>query len=214
MQASVLTLYDPDRSQTVTRNGSISGWGSFITALTAARDAAGLKKGLGFRILTGTVTSPTLATQIQDFLAEFPAAKWHQYDPCGRHSARAGAMAAFGKPLNTIYRFDRADVIVSLDSDFLSSTVPGNLRYARDYSARRRAAAENPNVAPPRLYIAENAPSVTGSMADHHFRMTAGGVAGFTAEHRSRQHGRRVPGGEGSAQRPGSAPWLKHRDRG
>ena len=157
MQASILTLYDPDRSQAVTRNGNISGWGSFITALTGARDAAGLKKGLGFRILTGTVTSPTLATQIQDFLAEFPAAKWHQYDPCGRHSARAGAMAAFGKPLNTIYRFDRADVIVSLDADFLSSTVPGNLRYARDYAARRRAAAENPNVAPPRLYVAENA---------------------------------------------------------
>src|SRR6476646_7260753 len=182
MQASVLTLYDPDRSQTVTRDGNISGWGSFITALTSARDAAGLKKGLGFRILTGTVTSPTLATQIEDFLAEFPAAKWHQYDPCGRHSARAGAMAAFGKPLNTIYRFDRADVIVSLDSDFLSSTVPGNLRYARDYSERRRAAAENPSAAPPRLYISENAPAVTGSMADHHFRMTAGGVSGFTAE--------------------------------
>ena len=182
MQASVLTLYDPDRSQTVTRNGSISGWGSFITALVGARDVAGLKKGLGFRILTGTVTSPTLATQIQDFLAEFPAAKWHQYDPCGRHSVRSGAMAAFGEPLNTIYRFDRADVIVSLDSDFLSTTVPGNLRYARDYTSRRRAAAENPNVAPPRLYIAENAPSVTGSMADHHFRMTAGGVAGFTAD--------------------------------
>ena len=100
-------------------------------------------------------------------------------------------MAAFGKPLNTIYRFDRADVIVSLDADFLCSTVPGNLRYARDYSARRRAAAENPSVAPPRLYIAENAPSVTGSMADHHFRMTAGGVAGFTAD-LARGSGRRI----------------------
>ena len=123
-------------------------------------------------------------------------------------------MAAFGKPLNTIYRFDRADVIVSLDADFLSSTVPGNLRYARDYSARRRAAAENPKVAPPRLYIAENAPSVTGSMADHHFRMTAGGVAGFTAELARGSAGAASAGGEGSAQRPGSAPWLKHRDRG
>src|ERR1051325_1960351 len=65
MQASVLTLYDPDRSQTVLRNGYISGWGSFITALTSARDAAGQRKGAGFRILTGTVTSPTLAAQIQ-----------------------------------------------------------------------------------------------------------------------------------------------------
>ena len=86
---------------------------------------------------------------------------------------------AFGKPLNTIYRFDRADVIVSLDSDFLCSTTPGSLRYARDYSARRRAAAENPDKSPPRLYVAENTPSITGSMADHHVRMTAGGVTAF-----------------------------------
>jgi len=182
MQASVLTLYDPDRSQTVTRDGNISDWGSFITSLTAARDAAKPKNGAGVRILTGTVTSPTLATQIQDFLGAFPQAKWHQYDPCGRHSARAGAMTTFGKPLNTIYRFDRADVIVSLEADFLCSTIPGSLRYSRDYSARRRAAAENPRVAAPRLYIAANTPSVTGSMADHHFRVRAGGVAGFAAD--------------------------------
>jgi MoCo/4Fe-4S cofactor protein with predicted Tat translocation signal len=181
MQASILTLYDPDRSPTVTFDGNISGWGTFLTAITGARDAAGLKKGLGFRILTGTVTSPTLAAQIQDFLTAFPAAKWHQYEPCGRHSARAGAMAAFGTPLDAIYRFDRPDVIVSLDSDYLCSPMPGSLRYARDYSARRRAAAESANVTPPRLYIAENTPSVTGSMADHRFRMTAGEVATFAA---------------------------------
>jgi len=182
MQASVLTLYDPDRSQTVTHDGYINGWGAFISALAAARDAAGLKKGAGFRILTGTVTSPTLAAQIQDFLTGFPAAKWHQYEPCGRHSARAGAMAAFGRPLNTIYRFDRADVVVSLDADFLSSTMPGSLRYARDYSARRRAAAENPNATPPRLYVAENTPSVTGGMADHRFRVTTAGVTEFAVD--------------------------------
>jgi MoCo/4Fe-4S cofactor protein with predicted Tat translocation signal len=181
MQASVLTLYDPDRSQAVTFDGNISVWGSFVTAITGARDTAGVKKGAGFRILTGTVTSPTLAAQIQDFLTAFPSAKWHQYEPCGRHSARAGAMAAFGSPLNAIYSFDRADVIASLDSDFLCSAVPGSLRYARDYSARRRAAAEDRNIMPPRLYIAENTPSVTGSMADHHFRMTAGEVAAFAS---------------------------------
>jgi MoCo/4Fe-4S cofactor protein with predicted Tat translocation signal len=182
MQASVLTLYDPDRSQNVTYDGNVNVWPGFVNALTTARDEAAHKKGAGFRILTGTVTSPTLAKQINDFLTAFPQAKWHQYDPCGRHSARAGAISAFGSPLNTIYRFDRADVIVSLDADFLCSTVPGNLRYTRDYSARRRAAAENSTVAPPRLYITENAPSVTGSMADHHFRLPAAGVAGFAVE--------------------------------
>jgi molybdopterin-containing oxidoreductase family iron-sulfur binding subunit len=178
-QASILTLYDPDRSQTVTRNGYISGWGPFIAALVNAREAAKPKKGAGLRILTGTVTSPTLAGQIQDFLTDFPEAKWHQYEPCGRHSVRTGATMAFGKPLNTIYRFDRADVILSLDSDFLSSTTPGNLRYLRDYSARRRASAESPDQSPPRLYVVESAPSTTGSMADHRFRRTVGGVAEF-----------------------------------
>lgn len=179
MQASVLTLYDPDRAQTVMRNGYIGSWGAFITAITGARDVAGLKKGAGFRILTGTVTSPTLAAQMQEFLAAFPAAKWHQYEPCGRHAVRAGALAAFGQPLNTIYRFDRANVVVSLDADFLCSSMPGSLRYARDYSARRRAAAENPGAGPPRLYVAESTPSITGGMAEHRFRMRASEVEAF-----------------------------------
>jgi MoCo/4Fe-4S cofactor protein with predicted Tat translocation signal len=182
MQASMLTLYDPDRSQVVTRNGIIDTWGGFLAALTGAREVAGLKKGSGFRILTGTVTSPTLAAQIKDFLAAYPAAKWHQYEPCGRHSARAGAMAAFGRPVNTIYRFDRADVIVSLDADFLCSGMPGGIRYARDYTARRRAAATDANMLPPRLYVAEGTPSITGGMAEHRFRMRTSEVEAFAAK--------------------------------
>ncbi len=179
MQASVLTLYDPDRSQTVTHNGAISDWGDFLNALAGARDIAGLKQGAGFRILTGTVTSPTLAAQIKEFLTAYPSAKWHQYDPCGRHSVRAGAMAAFGRPVNTIYRFDRADLVVSLDADFLCSGMPGGLRYARDYSARRRAAAVDANTDPPRLYVAEGTPSITGGMAEHRLRMRTSEVEAF-----------------------------------
>ena len=182
MQASVLTLYDPDRSQAVLRDGYISTWGEFTTSLAGARDLAGLKKGAGFRILTGTVTSPTLASQMQEFLAAYPEAKWHQYEPCGRHMARAGSTAAFGKPVNTIYRLDRADVILSLDADFLCSGMPGGIRYARDYSARRRAAAESPNAKPPRMYAAEGVPSITGGMAEHRFRMRPSEVEGFAAK--------------------------------
>jgi MoCo/4Fe-4S cofactor protein with predicted Tat translocation signal len=178
MQASILTLYDPDRSKAVTRNGYINTWGGFLTAMTNAREAAGAKKGAGFRILTGTVTSPTLAAQIQDLLGALPQAKWHQYETCGRHSARAGASAAFGNPVNAIYRFDRADVIVSLDADFLASSMPGSIRYAHDYAARRRAAAEGSGAAP-RLYVAEGTPSLTGGMADHRLRMPTGTVESF-----------------------------------
>jgi hypothetical protein len=156
--------------------------GNFLGALSRARDIAGLKRGSGLRVLTATVTSPTLAFQIQEFLTAYPEAKWHQYEPCGRHSARAGAMIAFGKPVNTIYRFDRADVIVSLDADFLGPGMPGGLRYARDYTGRRRSAAADPNVLPPRLYVAEGTPSITGGMAEHRFRMRTGEVEAFAAK--------------------------------
>ncbi|HTB14880.1 MAG TPA: TAT-variant-translocated molybdopterin oxidoreductase [Bryobacteraceae bacterium] len=179
MQASILTLYDPDRSETVMQNGAISDWGQFLAALINARDNTRSKQGSGFRVLTGTVTSPTLAAQLKEFLTSYPAAKWHQYQPCGRHSVRSGAVMAFGKPVNTIYRFDRADVVVSLDADFLCSGMPGGIRYARDYSARRRAAAVDASMIPPRLYVAEGTPSITGGMAEHRFRMRTSEVEAF-----------------------------------
>ncbi|WP_035958733.1 TAT-variant-translocated molybdopterin oxidoreductase [Bryobacter aggregatus] len=181
MQASILTLYDPDRSQAVIHRGNISTWGNFVSAITTARETAATKKGEGLRLLTGTVTSLTLAAQIQEFLTTLPSAKWHQYEACGRHSVRAGALAASGQPFNTIYRFDRANVIVSLDADFLSSTMPGNLRYTRDYSARRRAAAERASETPPRLYVAEGTPSIAGGMAEHRLRMRSCEVEAFAA---------------------------------
>ncbi|HYL74225.1 MAG TPA: TAT-variant-translocated molybdopterin oxidoreductase [Bryobacteraceae bacterium] len=136
-QASILTMYDPDRGQAVTNNGHISSWVAFQAALSSARERAAIKNGDGLRILTETVTSPTLTAQIQGILKEMPGAKWHQYEACGRHNAFKGAMAAFGRPVNAIYHFDQADVIVSLDADFLSCG-PGNLLYARQFADKRR----------------------------------------------------------------------------
>src|SRR5271170_4656693 len=120
--ASILTMYDPDRAQVVTNNGRISSWVAVQAALGGAHELAAIKNGDGLRILTETVTSPTLTAQIKSLLKELPGAKWHQYEACGRHNAYLGAVGAFGRPVNTIYRFDQAAVIVSLDSDFLSCT--------------------------------------------------------------------------------------------
>jgi molybdopterin-containing oxidoreductase family iron-sulfur binding subunit len=162
-QAAPLGLYDPDRSQTVMLEGHISSWSAFVTAMGNARSQIA-PKGAGLRILTETITSPTLAAQIHDVLAQFPEAKWHQYEPCGRDNEREGARLAFGRPVNTVYRFDKADVIVSLDSDFLSSG-PGHVRYARDFSSRR--AIQGPSSQLNRLYVVESMPTSTGAMADH-----------------------------------------------
>ena len=133
-QASVLTLYDPDRSQTVTHLGETSTWDDALAALQAALDK--LPTGRGLRLLTETVVSPTLGDQITEaFLKRYPEAKWHQYEPMARDSALRAASAVYGAPVNTYYRFyDRekkqrtADVIVSLDADFLGCGADGNLR--------------------------------------------------------------------------------------
>ncbi len=136
-QASILTMYDPDRAQAVTKQGFIDSWVGFQADVAARREEAVLKKGNGLRILTETVTSPALTAGINAILKEFPGAKWHQYEVAGRHSAYQGAMQAFGRPVNTIYDLSQADVIVSIDADFLACG-PGNLRLARQFADKRR----------------------------------------------------------------------------
>ncbi len=162
-QAAVLGLYDPDRSQTLTQLGEIKPWSAFLGAIQSALRAQAPLKGVGVRLLTESVSSPTLAAQIRELVGRFPSATWHQWDPASRDNARAGARLAFGEYVDARYRFDRADIVVSLDADFLGGG-PGALRYARDFTARRKpqdAARMS------RLYALESMPSSTGARADH-----------------------------------------------
>lgn len=177
-QASILSLYDPDRSQTPLYRGETRAWTTFVGEIRGLiekeNDGLKAKKGAGLRFLTETITSPSLAAQIKQILTDFPEAKWHQYEPVNRDYARAGAVMAFGQPVNTTYDFSKADRILSLGSDFLSA-MPGTLRYARDYAAQRRGVAEaigsHPDAAErmSRLYVVESTPSITGANADHRF---------------------------------------------
>ena len=163
-QASVLDLYDPDRSPAVTYLGEIRSYPSFLGAMQSQLAAQRLSKGAGLRFLTRTVVSPTLADQLQTVLQAFPQAKWHQYEAVNRDNARAGAMMAFGEPVETQYRLAEADVVLSLDADFLYPTFPGAVRYARDWASRRRPESERPMG---RLYVAETTFTPTGGKADH-----------------------------------------------
>ncbi|MGZ5477571.1 MAG: TAT-variant-translocated molybdopterin oxidoreductase, partial [Thermoanaerobaculia bacterium] len=157
MQASILNLYDPDRSPVVRRFGEISTWSEFIAAMQ--RPLAEAKtNGAGFRILTQTVTSPTLGDQIQRLLAQYPGMKWHQWEPIA---------PARPRDVNTIYDFTKANIVVSLDSDFLSDG-PGHLRYSRDWASRRKV-RHGETLGMNRLYVVESTPSSTGGVADHRF---------------------------------------------
>ena len=175
-QASVLSLYDPDRSNVPLFREEARTWSTFVGELRTALDEQRPKQGAGIRFLTETITSPTLAAQLKGILTEFPQAKWHQYEPVNNDNARAGAMMAFGQPVNTIYDFSKADRILSLDADFLSAH-PGTLKYARDFAAKRKP-TEILHDAPQsqyidtrremnRLYVIETTPTTTGAAADH-----------------------------------------------
>ena len=169
-QAEILTLYDPDRSQVVVRAGEISRWTSFLADLKRDLEAQRLKDGAGLRLLTGTIVSPTLTGQIEQVLTEFPGAKWLQYEPVGRWSAHRGAALAFGEEAHVFYDFGKADVVLSLDADFLMQG-SGSVRYTRDFTAKRRA--EDHKGPANRLYVAETMPSSTGAMAEHRLRAKA-----------------------------------------
>jgi MoCo/4Fe-4S cofactor protein with predicted Tat translocation signal len=178
-QAAILGLYDPDRSQTVLHAGDISTWGAFLAGINSALEPENTRQGAGIRILTETVTSPTLAEQFQALFKKFPSARWHQYQPITRDNVRAGAQLAFGEAVETHYDFEKARVILSLDANFLFYH-PERLRYARQFTNGRRLSAGMREMN--RLYVAESMPTITGAMADHRLPLNSGEVAGLARE--------------------------------
>jgi MoCo/4Fe-4S cofactor protein with predicted Tat translocation signal len=169
-QASLLGLYDPDRSQTVTSMGDVRSWQAFLSAIRGPLSAQKALQGAGIRILTPTISSPTLADQLRNFLKIYPQAKRHVYEPVNRDNVLEGAKLAFGQPVETRYDFEKADVIVSLDADFLYAGFPGNVRYIRDFAKRR----DPDNGKMSRLYVVESTPTTTGAKADHRSPIRAG----------------------------------------
>ncbi|PWU17568.1 MAG: molybdopterin oxidoreductase [Verrucomicrobia bacterium] len=179
MQASILDLYDPDRSQTVTHDGEISTWASFLTDLNDLLKEQMSYKGAGLRFLTETVTSPTLTAQLNNLLKRFPSAKWHQFEPVNRDNAHEGARLAFGEVLEPRYDFAKAAVVVSLESDFLHEH-PERLRLAREFTDGRRIAAGKKEMN--RLYVVESTPTITGTMAEHRLAVESGRIAALARE--------------------------------
>ena len=162
-QASVLDLYDPDRAKGITHSGEEESWDEFTLQMQHALAPIRGRQGAGLSILTGSVTSPSLGAQIHEILRQFPAAKWHQFEPAGEHGARAGSMLAFGRPVNTLYAFDKAGIVLSLDSDFLACG-RNSTRYARDFTTRR---VQGDRLDMNRLYVVESTMTPTGGKADH-----------------------------------------------
>ncbi|MBZ9657679.1 TAT-variant-translocated molybdopterin oxidoreductase [Mesorhizobium sp. ESP-6-4] len=178
MQAAVLTLFDPDRSRTPLKDGQPASYGDFLKDIAALVSRWTASQGEGGALLVEATTSPTLAAQLGALRTRYPRLKLYRHDPLAMPAAMEASRALFGSALTPIYRFDRADAIVSLDADFLGEG-PGRLAYARDFAARRRV--RDPSDRMSRLYAVESTPTITGAAADHRLAIKPSDVEAVAA---------------------------------
>ncbi len=162
-QASVLGLYDPDRSQAVRQLDRISDWPTFQTAMAGRMSALRARRGAGLRLLTPPISAPSLLAQIAAMRAALPEMRWHTHAPAGRDAVYDGAARAFGRPLETRLRFDAARVVVAIDGDFLDNG-PHQAGVARDWIEARRASVRDGRLLA--LHAAGPTPGLTSARAD------------------------------------------------
>jgi molybdopterin-containing oxidoreductase family iron-sulfur binding subunit len=180
-QASVLGLYDPDRSETVvSRAGgsrSASSWGEFKKALGELLLTLRPNGGAGLRVLAERSSSPALAEQQRRLLSTFPQAKWVTFEPIASDGPRAGSVLAFGKAYRSQYAFEAAKVIVTLDADVVHPTFPAGLANARALTRGRAPDGGEMN----RVYAIESSVSLTGGVSDHRLAVKSAHVKAVLA---------------------------------
>ena len=196
-QGTLLGMYDPDRSKRVLYRGETRDYSNFVSDFTAMLQSKKSSGGEGLYFLSGTVVSPTLAAQWKTASAKYPNAKWFQYDPVNRDSSRIASKQAFGDFVDAQYKLDVADVVLSLDADFLSGlSQPGFLKLAADFAQRRSLES---GIEMNRVYAVESTPSTTGFKADHRLRMRASQMEAFANA---------VAAGVGAGSASGGTTWT------
>ena len=176
IQASVLGLYDPDRSHTIRLKGEAKSWSDFVTAWGELSKAHAADGGAGLAVLSESFSSPTLARLATEFRTRYPKATWATYEAVSDENRLAGLRAAIGRDVDQMLRMDQASVILALDADPLL-TDPEMIRHARGFAAGRRAGASGGEMN--RLYAVEGVFSLTGAMADHRLRLESRQIAAF-----------------------------------
>ena len=222
--ASILDLYDPDRSQHAVRAGLPATVQDFIGVWTPLSAKYAENGGTGLALLLRPYASPTMTRLVDAFRAAFPAAVVAVYDPVSDAHMLEGHRRAFGRALRPVFDFTLADVVVALDAD-LFGTEYDAFGHARDFAAQRRVTTATDTMN--RLYVVEPGLSQTAALADHRLRIPASRIPGVAAAllHALAARGLAVPAAVLSSAKPGTdadATWidavaedlLAHRGRG
>jgi molybdopterin-containing oxidoreductase family iron-sulfur binding subunit len=160
-QAEILSLYDPDRSETPFQDGVPRSWDALTNFIRPVRNQLVFDEGRGLHVLMPPTSSPTLHRLIGQARQLFPHSQWHVFSPLDDGNRQAAAMAVFGRDVELVYDLTQADVIVTLGGDLFAEE-PGHIRYAADYQARRRILDRGL----PRLFAVETRTSLVGARAD------------------------------------------------
>ena len=176
-QAEILNLYDPDRSKTILHNGAASSLQDFISAWGELYDKYINTRGEGLAVISGVSIAPTFTRLKKEFHETFPRAKWIVYNPISDENIVKGIEVATGQTALPVFDFEKAKVIVALNSDFLLLDF-GSVKNSMEFADGRRVKSEHDKMN--RLYVAESAMSVTGGMADHRIKVRNSDIGNFT----------------------------------
>jgi len=168
-QAAILDLYDPDRSKVVLKavergtDYTEATWEDFWEEFVILRRDYLKNGGEGLAILAEPSTSPTRERLRLELQKQFPKLLWAEYEPW------AGNPALY-------HDFEKADVILSLDADFLGAS-EGTVQTIAGFAAGRRRLGKTQETMS-RLYVVEGRFSLTGGMADHRLRLPSSSIGG------------------------------------
>ena len=164
-QATILEIYDPDRSQAVInrtgRTQVASDWNRFTSAMSATVDSLLSRQGQGLAILGESTSSLTTARLKAAVRKRFEKAEFFEYEPLSRDNEIAGAKLALGRPARQVLHLNKAMVAVLLDADPLG-THPAHVHYAYQWASNR----PNSHGQMSRVYAIESLMSISGSVAD------------------------------------------------
>ena len=170
-QASVLSLYDPDRAQRFANKGNDISRGAALDQLSTLSRQFAANQGAGLAFLLERSTSPSRLRLQQAIKQKFPQSAWFAYEPVDFDIHRQTASDFAGRSVTPYFRFDQAKAILSLDCDFIGAEGDTHL-HCRNFARGRRV--QNGSMS--RLYVAEPLMTQTGMNADHRARVPAGQV--------------------------------------
>ena len=174
MQAAILNLYDPDRSHAPHYKGAPSDWNSFLMAWREQQSKLLALQGEGFAVLSTESASPTFLRLQKALIKTYPKMMWVTWDSVSDESILSAAEIACGAQVQPVVHFDKAQVILCLDSDALCSESEA-LANARGFAAGRTVSGSKDSMN--RLYVVEPSMTITGGAADHRLRLKAGRIA-------------------------------------